>query len=100
MTTTVKQNKKSVYGSKTAFIRSQPATMSAAELVAKAKAAGITLSMAQVYTARSQTKTATKTKASTGNLLDLRAYVIRVGTDKAQENLQAAIKDVQARAGL
>jgi len=38
---------------KSAWIRSQPATLSAAEVVTKAKGEGITLSVGQVYTARS-----------------------------------------------
>lgn len=36
-----------------AWIRSRPASLSANEVVAKAKAAGITLTPAQVYTSRS-----------------------------------------------
>ena len=43
---------------KTAWIRSQPANTPAKELVAKAKSQGITLSIAQVYTARSTGKKA------------------------------------------
>lgn len=38
---------------KSEWIRSQPTTMSAKEVVSKAKAAGIALSVAQVYTTRS-----------------------------------------------
>lgn len=41
---------------KSAWIRSQPATTPAKDVVAKAKAEGITLSIAQVYTARSTAK--------------------------------------------
>src|SRR5438045_642656 len=43
---------------KSAWIREQPASMPAKEVVAKAKAAGITLSVAQVYVARSTAKKA------------------------------------------
>lgn len=42
---------------KSAWIRDQPADMSAAEIVAKAKAAKITVTTGQVYTARSAGKT-------------------------------------------
>ena len=41
---------------KSAWIRSQPGSLSAKEVVDKAKAEGIQLSLAQVYTARSTAK--------------------------------------------
>ncbi|HEX7478267.1 MAG TPA: hypothetical protein VF331_10710 [Polyangiales bacterium] len=41
---------------KSAWIRSQPATTSAKDLVKQGKAAGIKLSVAQVYTARANAK--------------------------------------------
>jgi hypothetical protein len=41
---------------KSAWIRSQPPALSAKEVVEKAKSEGITLSLAQVYTARSTAK--------------------------------------------
>src|SRR6185312_10483789 len=41
---------------KSAWIRSQPPSLSAKEVVEKAKGEGITLSLAQVYTARSTAK--------------------------------------------
>jgi hypothetical protein len=41
---------------KSAWIRSQPPALSAKEVVEKAKGEGITLSLAQVYTARSTAK--------------------------------------------
>src|SRR5690349_21046449 len=41
---------------KSAWIRSQPGTLSAKDVVEKAKGEGITLSLAQVYTARSTAK--------------------------------------------
>jgi len=43
---------------KSAWIRSQPPSLSAKEVVEKAKGEGITLSLAQVYTARSTAKRA------------------------------------------
>jgi hypothetical protein len=48
---------------KSAFIRSLPGTMSAAEVVAKGKAAGISLSEKYVYNIRGAAKTAKKKKA-------------------------------------
>jgi len=48
---------------KSAWIRSQPASMSAKDVFAKAKAEGIKLSIAQVYTARSTAKKGGKAKS-------------------------------------
>lgn len=48
-----KSGKSSRKVNKTAWIRSQPAKAKAKDIVAKAKAEGITLSISQVYTARS-----------------------------------------------
>ncbi len=45
---------------KSAWIRALPATMSAKDVVAKGKAEGIKLSLAQIYTARSTAKKATR----------------------------------------
>ena len=49
---------------KSAWIRSQPSSMSAKDVFAKAKEEGIKLSIAQVYTARSTAKKAGKAKAN------------------------------------
>jgi len=51
---------------KSDFIRSQPATLSAAEVVAKAKAAGTTILPGLVYEVRRKAKARTKGKASKG----------------------------------
>jgi hypothetical protein len=69
MPKTKKATTKSV--NKSAFIRSQPATLSAADVVKKGKAEGIKLSIAQVYTARANArrqaaKTAAPAKAKPG----------------------------------
>ena len=99
---------------KTAWIRSQPATLSAKEVVETAKAEGITLSVAQVYTARSTGKKATapvtpkagkgpaKTRESkvssreTDYELDLRRIVLSVGLPKVETYLA----DLKRSAGL
>jgi hypothetical protein len=51
---------------KSDFIRSQPATLSAAEVVANAKAAGTTILPGLVYEVRRKAKARTKGKASKG----------------------------------
>src|SRR5437762_10551439 len=51
--------------SKAAFIRSLPATMSAKDVVAKAKAAGITIADTYVYWARGSSKRKVRTKRAT-----------------------------------
>ncbi len=51
---------------KSAWIRSQPASMSAKEVFEKAKSEGIKLSVAQVYTARSSAKKAGKSSTPKG----------------------------------
>jgi hypothetical protein len=100
---------------KSAWIRSQPGTLSAAEVVSKAKQAGIKLSVAQVYTTRSEAKrkgpravTAAapaaagpgrpKTKLETAAGKDLRhefvSIAVRIGTDEAQRLLDRIV-DVQ-----
>jgi hypothetical protein len=48
--------KKPEFGAKTAFIKSQPTSMTAKEVVAAAKSEGITLSENLVYAARAGTK--------------------------------------------
>jgi hypothetical protein len=50
--------------SKSDFIRSQPASMAAKALVAKAKAAGLSIRVNQVYKVRGYDKTAAKTKVT------------------------------------
>jgi hypothetical protein len=104
---------------KSEWIRNQPATTPAKEIVAKAKAEGIKLSLAQVYTARSAAKKkagrigkpgrpkgsgagASPLKAALAMKLkpsdDLRTQFVkiamRIGTDEAQVLLDRII-DVQ-----
>jgi hypothetical protein len=105
---------------KSAWIRSQPASMSAKDVVEKAKGESIKLSLAQVYTARSTAKhkqpgtgsskssskssassrkvLATVTRSVTGGSTDLRhqfvSLAVRIGTDEAQRLLDRLV-DVQ-----
>jgi hypothetical protein len=97
---------------KSAWIREQPLTMPAKQVVAKAKAQGITLSLAQVYTTRSSAKKMGKGKvgrvaspAPAAKLKgqasgDLRRQFVsiatRIGTDEAQRLLDRII-DVETR---
>lgn len=109
---------------KSAWIRSQPPALSAKEVVEKAKGEGITLSLAQVYTARSTAKRAGQgvgrrgavaaatvgkrgpgrpkgsgTSAISGDLR--RQFVtlaVRIGTDEAQRLLDRVI-DVETGGG-
>lgn len=53
---------KKKHGQKTAFVRSLPTTLSAKEVVAKAKEAGITISEKYVYNVRSNAGTTAKRK--------------------------------------
>lgn len=104
---------------KSAWIRSQPAAMPAKDVLAKATGAGIRLSLAQVYTARSSAKkktphepgspthaetansTAARSKRAPANAVRgidagaeraLRSLVYRVGLTRAQAMLEE-IKD-------
>ena len=96
---------------KSAWIRSQPRTMSAKDIVAKAKAAGIKVTDKQVYNARSSAKKtggASKTTkrgpakrkpaASSGsdNELAFRRLVLSIGLPKAE----AYISDFKRSVGL
>lgn len=107
---------------KSAWIRSQPPSLSAKEVVEKAKGEGITLSLAQVYTARSTAKrqgvgrrgavaTAAVGKRGPGRpkgsgtsaiSADLRrqfvTLAVRIGTDEAQRLLDRVI-DVETGGG-
>ncbi|HEX7480657.1 MAG TPA: hypothetical protein VF331_22845 [Polyangiales bacterium] len=68
MSTTKKTGPKTTSAkiNKSAWIRSQPASMSAKDVFEKAKAEGIKLSVAQVYTARSSAKKAGKSSKPKG----------------------------------
>jgi hypothetical protein len=99
---------------KSAWIRSQTASLTAKEVVDKAKAEGIALSLAQVYTARSSAKrvpvaatpagVATKTRVKGSSAVrasklvgsdDLRRQFIqlamRIGTDEAKGLLKRIV---------
>jgi hypothetical protein len=101
---------------KSAWIRSQPASLSAKDVVDKAKSEGIALSLAQVYTARStakrqqpESKRAAAASAPDARQLpklgrppavsgDLRrefmVLAVRIGSDEAQRLLDRIV-DVQ-----
>jgi hypothetical protein len=98
---------------KSAWIREQPSTMPAADVVSKAKQAGIKLSIAQVYTTRSEAKRkgarlapaaaaprvqVKKGKLETVGSKELRSQfvsiAVRIGTDEAQRLLDRIV-DVQ-----
>ena len=103
---------------KSAWIRSQPASLSAKEVVDKAKSDGIALSLAQVYTARSTAKRrpdtnagkqttgskrgpgrpkAVESKAASGDVRrQFMVLAVRLGTEEAQRLLDR-VADVQAR---
>jgi len=84
---------------KSAWIRSQPASLSASEVHAKAKKEGITLSIAQVYTARSTAKAKAgivargvgRPRKEASELTDLQrqfaALAVRIGTEDAMRIL-------------
>jgi len=84
---------------KSAWIRSQPSALNAAEVVAKAKKEGITLSIAQVYTARSTAKAKAgivsrgvgRPRKEASELTDLQrqfaALAVRIGTEDAMRIL-------------
>ena len=104
---------------KSAWIRSQSASLSAKEVVDKAKGDGIALSLAQVYTARSTAKrrpdanvrtqaTGTKrgpgrpkaieSKAVSGDVRrQFMVLAVRLGSDEAKRLLDRIV-DVQGRA--
>lgn len=68
---------------KSEWIRKQP-KLSAKELVEKAKKEGFTLSLAQVYTARSTAATKTKAAPLSEDQRTFMQLVTRIGTDRAQ----------------
>jgi len=81
---------------KSAWIRSQPPSVPALELVNKAKQLGFRLSVAQVYTARSAAKhkaVATPSSSRTSRVgADLqqqfKSLAIRIGTEQARRLLR------------
>jgi hypothetical protein len=89
---------------KSAWIRSQPASMPAKDVVAKGKAEHVSLSLAQVYTARSNAKKKGEPKGKPGRKpnavarlnggggseeLAFRRIVLAVGITKAETMLEA-----------
>ena len=87
-----KTAKKSRKTSKAAFVRSFPSSTPAKEVVAKAKAAGISLSDAYVYNVRATTKT--KKTGSTGARGPRRGpapTTVHVGGGRGAEELLRAV---------
>jgi hypothetical protein len=98
---------------KTAFVLSLPKTLSAKEVIAKGKAAGISLSAAHVYAIRSASKSAKKSKrgAAAGHAPTtharghhgaedlLRAVAAELGLANAMAILQAEHHKVQRLLG-
>jgi hypothetical protein len=94
---------------KSAWIRSQPATMNAKDVLQKAKKEGTRLSLAQIYTARSTAKPAAKPSRERPHapvptagrrlvipsIADMQAeferLVVRLGTDHAQRLLDSLV---------
>jgi len=85
---------------KSAWIRSQPASLSANEVVSKAKAAGISLTPAQVYTTRSMAnrkaggraqQPATAARPAGNDEVTFRRFVLKLGLDRV-ESMLAQIK--------
>lgn len=93
---------------KSAWIRAQPSTMSAADVVAKGKVEGIALTANQVYTTRSNAKTAKTFKGKSaskgkkpaaigGNAEQLiRRAALMVGI----EGIESLVKKIRTEAGL
>lgn len=93
---------------KSAWIRSQPAALTARDVVDKAKGEGIALSLAQVYMARSTAKRAGSTRVASPpppherslkrGKGDLRhqfvVLAMRLGTDEAQRVLDKLVRGV------
>ena len=83
---------------KSAFVRSLPATLSAAEVIARGKTKGIRLSAAQVYTIRANARRK-KPKASTANVRAPRGSkhrltATRIGADSREAEFIAAALDL------
>ena len=93
---------KKKFGSKSEFVKKQPKSATAAEVVAKAKEAGIELSTAYVYAIRSNSGKAAKPspKSAKTPFRSIQEYVLRVGSDRALSEVQGAIRAVESRLGL
>ena len=96
---------------KSAWIRSQPESMSAKEVMEKAKAEGIKISLAQVYTARSNAKKAgqragskprapaaagagARARSARDDELEFRRLVLSIGLARAETYLNELRRSV------
>lgn len=84
--------KKPEKGTKVAFIKQQPATMSAADVVAAAKKAGLTITTGYVYVVRSGAGAKKAAPTNVKAFKSLQEYVLRVGTDRAQRELDEIVQ--------
>ena len=99
-----KTSKKAAKVNKSEWIRNQSPNLSAAELVTRAGDRGITITVGQVYTARSAARKAEKnghtrpTKTKGGNDLDqdFRRIVLSIGINQAE----SMMSELRAEAGL
>lgn len=91
-----KKSSKKPFGSKSGFVRGLPKDMPAKEVVSKAKAEGMTLSVAQVYNIRSTAKLKKRAgvtkrapvaapRAAGGAEAQLRKLIAEVGLSRARE---------------
>jgi hypothetical protein len=92
---------------KSAWIRSQPAAMPAKDVLAKATEAGIRLSLAQVYTARSSARKkaphepGSPTRAETANGTAARAKRARANAERGTDaGAELALRNLVFRVGL
>lgn len=82
---------KKKHGAKTAFVRSLPTSLTAKEVVSKAKDAGITLTEKYVYNVRSSSNAGTPVKRKPGRPP---GSVNRAPTRTAEDLLQAAAAEI------
>lgn len=76
---------------KAAFVRSLPRTMSAKDVIAKGKAAGMSLSAAHVYAIRSGSKKSRKSSKSRGAINGERPVAHLRGSNHGAEDLLRAV---------
>jgi hypothetical protein len=77
--------------SKAAFVRSLPGKMSAKEVVAKAKAQGITLTDAYVYNVRATSKAGGKKSSAAGGSSRGRSVTVKLSGARGAEDLLRAV---------
>jgi hypothetical protein len=92
--------KKPEFGAKTAFIKSQPTSMTAKEVVAAAKSEGITLSENLVYAARAGTKKKGPKKAKGATNAKKPGPKPEAAGPKAGGSLEATLRNAIAELGL